>query len=288
MTRRQAVYALWAGCLIWGTAFPLAKLALATTTPMAFNVARFVVATPFLIPTARQVTRDEWRWGGFLGLLLALGFALQTVGLAHTTASRSGFLTALYAPSTPVIVFLVYRTLPGLAQAGGLALALAGTWLLTGAAAAGQAGLNRGDLLTVASAVVFAAHLVATSAAGRQGRRPEALAAAQILVAGLLSALALPLVEAPAYSFTPLVLAVTLYEAIFASLIAIKLQLSAQQVLSPTHSALIFTAEPVVAAGMSLLLVGEQLGPVQWLGGLGILAGSLLPEVRRLRPRAAA
>jgi len=286
MTHRRAVAALWAGCLIWGAAFPLAKLALADATPMAFNLARFALATVFLIPVLGDVRRDEWRWGGFVGLLLALGFALQTVGLTLTSASRSGFLTALYAPATPVIVYLVHRHLPDRTQVAGLVVALGGTWILTGGPTAASAGgLNRGDLLTIVSAVVFAAHLVATGAAGRAGRRPECLMVAQVVVAGLATAVALPFIEHPRFTVTPLLVGVTFYEAIFASIIAIRLQLAAQQVLSPTYSALIFTLEPVVAAGTSFLLVGDRLTPLQWLGGLGILGASLLPELRRVRVR---
>ena len=68
MTRRQAVLALWATCLIWGAAFPLVKLALRDATPMAFTAARFLVATVLIAPMLRGTTRDEWRAGAVLGL----------------------------------------------------------------------------------------------------------------------------------------------------------------------------------------------------------------------------
>ena len=156
MTRRSAVLALWTTCLIWGAAFPLGKLALHDATPMAFTAARFVIATLLLAPWLGQPTRAEWRAGGILGALLALGFATQTVGLGITTASRSGFLTALYIPFTPLIVFAVYRLRPGRLATGGLALGLIGLVLLTRPAAL-AGGFNRGDLLTVGCAVCFAA-----------------------------------------------------------------------------------------------------------------------------------
>jgi drug/metabolite transporter (DMT)-like permease len=278
MTHRQAVLALWATCLIWGAAFPLAKLALADATPMAFTASRFLVASLLIAPALRGTTRDEWRSGGVLGVLLSLGFATQTVGLSLTTASRSGFITALYIPFVPLIVLLVYRSLPERLAAVGLAIAITGMILLTRPTDLGS-GLNLGDLLTLLCALCFAAHMVATGAfAGRF--RVERLMMTQIVVATVCTTLATPLLERPHLTATPQLLAIIGYEAVLASVVALRLQLAAQQVLSPTYSALVYTLEPVIAAGTSLVLTGDRLTPLQWFGGVCIVTGSLLPEVR--------
>jgi drug/metabolite transporter (DMT)-like permease len=50
-------------------------------------------------------------------------------------------------------------------------------------------------------------------------------------------------------------------------------------VLSPTYTALVFTLEPVVAALASMMLTGDRLSPLQWLGGILIATGSLIPEL---------
>ena len=92
MTRRQAILSLWTTCLIWGAAFPLAKVALRDASPMAFTASRFLLAAVILLPMLKGTTRDEWRHGAILGFLLSLGFATQTIGLNLTTASRSGFI----------------------------------------------------------------------------------------------------------------------------------------------------------------------------------------------------
>lgn len=277
MTRRQAVFALWTTCLIWGAAFPLAKLALRDASPMTFTAARFLLATILLLPAMPGTTRDEWRHGAILGLLLSLGFATQTVGLNLTTASRSGFITALYIPFVPIIVWLVYRTLPERIAAAGLAVALGGMVLLTRPGDLGG-GLNLGDFLTLLCAICFAAHMVATGAFSRRFR-VERLMLTQIVASTVLTVIAAPLLETPRFTLTPLAGGVVLYEAVLASVVAIRLQLSAQQVLSPTYTALVYTLEPVVAALTSMLLTGDRLSPLQWAGGGLILAGSLLPEI---------
>jgi drug/metabolite transporter (DMT)-like permease len=279
VTHRQAVLALWATCLIWGAAFPLVKLGLRDASPMAFTAVRFVMATALLAPALRGVRGDEWRAGAVLGTLLAIGFATQTVGLQWTTASRSGFLTSLYIPFTPLIVLAVYGTLPERLAGAGLVVAVTGMFLLTRPDDLGG-GLNRGDVLTVLGAFAFAAHLVATGNFARK-HRVERLMMAQIVVAGVITSAAAPLLETPRLSWTPSLIAIVGYETVLASVVAIRLQLAAQRVLSPTYTALVYTLEPVVAALTSLLLLNDRLRPLQWLGGLFILVGSLLPEFRR-------
>jgi drug/metabolite transporter (DMT)-like permease len=106
----------------------------------------------------------------------------------------------------------------------------------------------------------------------------------QIAVAALLTTVATPLLETPRPSPTPLLLGMVAYEAVLASVIAIRLQLAAQQVLSPTYTALVYTLEPVVAALASLVLTGDRLAPLQWLGGALIVLGSVLPELPRITP----
>lgn len=277
MTRRQAVLALWATCLIWGVAFPLAKLGLRDASPMVFGASRFIVASILLLPFVRGTTRDEWIYGAVLGGLLSLGFALQNVGLSLTTASRSAFITALYLVFVPLIAWLVWRTLPERRAVVALLIALTGMALLTRPGGA-VGGLNTGDLVTLLSSIAFAAHLVATGVFARR-YRVERLMLSQIMASAVLTSLAAPLVETPRLELTPVLGGVILYEAVVASVIAIPLQLAAQRTLSATHTALIYTIEPVIATLAAMAILGDRLSPVQWLGGALILGGSLVPEL---------
>lgn len=286
MTHRRAVLSLWATCLIWGVAFPLAKLALADISPMLFTALRFVTATVLLSPALRHATREEWRAGGWLGLLLALAFSIQTIGLDLTTASRSGFITALYIPFTPLIVAIVFRRLPTAAAAAGITVAMIGMILLTRPGRL-EDGLNTGDLLSLVCAALFAAHMVATGFFARRHSVPR-LMMTQIATAAALTTLATPLLETPRLAVTPLLVGVVAYEAILASIIAIRLQLAAQRVLSATYAALVYSLEPVLATLAAMVLTGDRLAGLQWGGGGLILVGSLLPDLLRLIRKQAA
>jgi drug/metabolite transporter (DMT)-like permease len=286
VTRRRALVALWTTCLIWGLAFPLSKLALRDISPMLFTALRFVVAAGLMLPVMRQATREEWRAGGWLGLLLALAFSTQTVGLDLTTASRSGFITALYIPFTPLIVGVVFRRLPSAVAAAGITVAMIGMALLTRPGPV-VGGINAGDLLSLVCAFLFAAHMVATGFFAR--RHPvERLMMTQVATAAVLTTLATPLLESPRLTTTPLLVGVVAYEAVLASIIALQLQLAAQRVLSATHTALVYSLEPVLATLGAMVLTGDRFGDLQWAGGGLILFGSLLPELARSaggRPR---
>jgi len=67
---------------------------------------------------------------------------------------------------------------------------------------------------------------------------------------------------------------------------AFTIQAWAQQFTSPTHTALIFSLEPVFAWVTSYVALGERLGVRGGLGALLILAGVLISEL--LGSRAAA
>jgi drug/metabolite transporter (DMT)-like permease len=70
-----------------------------------------------------------------------------------------------------------------------------------------------------------------------------------------------------------------LYLTVFATVIAITVQVRYQKDTTPTRSAVIFSIEPVLAAGFAYLLLGEVLGPMGLVGGGLIVAGVLVSEL---------
>jgi drug/metabolite transporter (DMT)-like permease len=54
--------------------------------------------------------------------------------------------------------------------------------------------------------------------------------------------------------------------------------------VSPAATAIIFTLEALAAAVTSWIVLGETLTPTQWLGGMLILGGTILPFVTAVTP----
>jgi drug/metabolite transporter (DMT)-like permease len=279
MTRRQAVAALVVVCLVWGTSFTVIKQTLDYTSPLMLLGVRFSLATLVIAGSLRGLTRRQAAGGLVLGGLFWAGFVFQTNGLQHTTPSRSAFLTILSTPLVPVLQFLLHRTVPRGPTLAAIALAVAGTWLLT---SPDGGGLNRGDLLTIGCAALFTGQIVA---AGHYAARIpiDRLLALELGSCAVLSLITAPVLEVPRLVLTWPFVAMMAFLA-FTGLWSFRTQLRAQQVLSPTHTALVFTLEPVFAAVTSYLVLGERLGPLQLVGAALILAAVAAPALERPEP----
>jgi drug/metabolite transporter (DMT)-like permease len=282
MSRLRATAALLLAAAIWGGTFPLIKAALADISPLTFNAIRFVLAALLLLPAVGRLDRKSLRAGLLAGGFLSIGFAVQTVGLETTTPSRSAFLTALYAPFTPLVALLMGGARPGRAAVLAVAVALVGTLLLTGSNHGFGGALAIGDWLTILCALCFAIQIVLIDR--YSSRHPvEELQVAQIVGAGLVALALVPLLEHPAIHWTPLVVTAVGVEVVLATLLCLRLQLAGQRVIGPTQAAVIFAIEPVVAALASRWTLGERLNGMQWIGGGMILLALLIPGLGEKR-----
>jgi drug/metabolite transporter (DMT)-like permease len=276
---------------VWGTTFSLVKAALAETTPLLFNLLRMLLAFAVLAgvnwPSLRGLTRDDLKLGAAAGLFLALGYQFQTSGLNRTTASKAAFITGLVVVIVPLV-----SALPGVGAPGslkpsldtyvGALLAFAGLVLLTTPPGSGSvllSGIGVGEWLCLCCAVAFAAHLlVLARAAPRVSARR--LGTLQIGFAAVVMLVMLPLGGRPHFHGSPIVWIALAVTAVLATAAAFTIQSWAQQHMAASHTALIFTLEPVFAWLTSLLFFGEQLGRRGLLGAGLILAGIILAELR--------
>lgn len=278
MTSRQADVRLLAATAMWGVSFVIVKGALASSSPLAFLALRFAIATAVLAPFIdfrRAWSPAELRGGLLLTVLLATGFATQAVGLQYTTPARSAFIVALSSVLAPVVAFAVLRQRPRWWVAMAVGLAGAGIYLLT---APDGGGLNRGDLWTLITAVVFSGHIVAVS---ELSRRHDARRLVWLQLAGTTvgAAAAARLVE-PVYIVWSLSLVgALLFTGIVATALALVWQMRAQRHMSSARAALLLCFEPVFATIASWIWLGERLSGLQWIGAALIFAGMILAEV---------
>ena len=139
--------------------------------------------------------------------------------------------------------------------------------------------INRGDLLTICSAVVFAFQIIFVGRAMQ--RHPfEQVATLQVGICALLMLATVPLAERSFIVWTPRVIWAVLITGLLGTAAAFTIQAWAQQFTPPTHTALIFLLEPVFAWITSYLVLGENLGLRATLGAALILGGILLSELK--------
>ena len=272
-----ALAALIVVTAVWGVTFVQVKDAVALYPLFAFLAVRFAIASVVLAAPAagrlRSLGRRGWVAGSALGLLLALGYALQTAGLERTTVSSAGFITGLYVVFTPLLALVLFRTRVAGAVWIGVALAVAGLAMLSGVGA----GDPLGDLLVLLGSAAYSVQIVLME---RYAPRYDAIAFTQAEMlaafAGFAAvALALGQLEVPR-GWT--VWGALLVTGIFASALGFLVQTWAQRRISAARTAIAFALEPVFAGIFGFWLAGDRLGAIGWGGCAVIMAGIAVAE----------
>jgi drug/metabolite transporter (DMT)-like permease len=277
--------------LIWGTTFVVVKGALADVSVFVYIAVRFglaaVVMGILFWRSLRGVSLPTVWAGAQIGFVMFGGYAFQTTGLRFTSPSKAAFITGSSVVLVPLLLAAFGRRRINTWIWAGAIFALAGLYLLT-VPHGGLGGLNRGDPIVFACAVMFALHIILV---GRQIEHHSvgALSFLQVATTAILATLALPLLRAtgwepPRLAFTGnLVLAVFL-TSIGSTVIGFSFQVWAQQYTSATHTAILVSLEPVFAAITSWLLAREHMGGRALFGAALIFAGILLVELKGPAP----
>ncbi|WP_310014733.1 DMT family transporter [Novosphingobium sp. 1748] len=266
--------------MLWGTTFLIVHTAMQYSGALFFVGLRFMVAGAggwlLFRRTMRDLNRRELGAGALIGFAIFLGYGLQTYGLRTITSSQSAFITALYVPMVPLLQLVVLRRMPHIMSWIGIALAFAGLILLAGPKA-GHIGLSPGEMATLLSAVAIAAEIILISrfAHGVDSRRVTVV---QLLAAGLFSLAAMPLAGETLPAFSPVWLVAGVGLGLASTLIQLAMNW-AQKTVSPTRATVIYAGEPVWG-GIVGRIAGDRLPALAMLGGVLILVGVLVSELR--------
>jgi len=271
-----ADFALLMVTFVWGVTFVVVKEALAEIGPYYFLAIRFVLAALFLVLIRYRALRylrwETLRAGTVIGIALFGGYAFQTVGLQYTSASNAGFITGLSVVLVPLMAAVLTRRLPPPAALVGVICATGGLALLS---LQNGLRLGYGDALVLCCTICYAVHIMLVERYAPYHRTYN-LAVVQIAVVGVISLAVAPFVETFPDRLSPAVIEALLATAIPATALAFVIQNAAQKFTSATHTAVIFTMEPVFAGLAAWLLGGETLGTRQLIGGAAIVLGMLV------------
>ncbi len=290
--RLKADLALALCTLVWGATFVIVKNALADASMLAFLSVRFIFAALLLVIVVRRaLSKTTWREiaaGAWIGIFMFAGYALQTAGLSYTTPSKAGFITGTSVVMVPLLQAIFWRSRIGAWVVAGVIAAVAGMYFLT-VPPEGMAHLNRGDVMVGGCAVMFALHILFVGHFSPK-HSPGALTFHQIAMTAFLATCALPIAsaagwEAPKFHATPQLIIAIVVTAALATDLAFFVQVWAQQHTTPTHTALLFSLEPVFAGVTSYIVLHERLSARALSGAALILAGIVLAEVRSGAPK---
>ena len=168
--RRLSLLALTLTVFFWGAGFVFTDLCLETgADPGLINSIRFVTATIFIgviFHKRIKLNKESLLYGSIGGVFLFLGFLFQLMGLKYTTAANNGFFTAAYVVFVPFLHWMIQKTKPSSTVMTGIAIALAGFFILnfgspsTVEDVVGKDNLPLGNLLTILGSLFLAMHIV--------------------------------------------------------------------------------------------------------------------------------
>ena len=276
--RAIAVAALLAGAAAIGASALFVKVS--ETGPVATAFWRVALALPIL-----------WAWsvigsrGGHVagfsserrliiaaGLFFAGDLAVWHWSIMLTSVANATLLANLAPIFVALAVWLLYGKRPTAMFLAGLAAALAGVAVLLGGDFRAGGGAVLGDLLGVVTAMFYGAYQLTVTRARSRAATAVIMAWSGLVTAAALLPLALGSGEQPfphsAAGWAKLVGLALISQVAGQSLIAY-----AMAHLPATFSSVGLLAQPVIAAALAWILLGETLGWIEIAGAIVVLAG---------------
>lgn len=278
--------------LFWSATFVIVKESLNDISSMLFIGFRFLIAGliifPFILRRKIDFKSIKLKMPIILGILLFLGFASQTIGLRYTSATKSAFLTGSAVIIIPILQTIIERRKPKKGSVIGVIVVLLGILLLSGGNSIYTlledlaTNFNFGDGMTLICAFFFAYYVVYLDVLSNKFEF-WLLLMMQISVTTILSFLFAIVFDVSGFEeikfkfSTNLGLGI-LYTAIFATLATTALQTKYQRLVSPTKAGIVYSFEPIMAAVIAFLAIGEKITIFGFIGAALIFIGLIISE----------
>jgi len=266
---------------LWGAQVTAVKIGGEELPPILMVAMRFFMMAVALVPFCGVPKRQEWLpIFSIASLVGAVHFGLLYCGISRVDASTSAIAYQLSTPFTLLLAFAVLKEHIGLQVVAGIVIALLG--VLTVLGGVGQGGALSGVLLVIAAAFVFAVGTVLTKRWGPFN--PVAISAWTALIAAPELLMVSAAVEWHAWgsvlTASPKAWAAVVYTAVSGGLIGFGLWywlLGRHPVQRLTPFLLLV---PVFAVAVSQLLLQEGVSLSLVVGGVAVLLGVALCQVR--------
>lgn len=191
MSRHTAHLLMLIAALIWGTTFIAQTTGMETIGPFGFTGARYLIGAMAVLPFALYEARTTSLWQAILrdrllmiqaiglGVMMFCGISLQQTALQYTLVANAAFLTTLYVPAVPLLIWLIYRAPISGRIWLALGLCVGGSWMLSGSTSL----LSQwGDFLVTIGALFWAGHIVLIGLVTKKDKNPLSICLFAIFV----------------------------------------------------------------------------------------------------------
>lgn len=279
----RAILLLVFATFLWGGTFSVTKMLVVDLSPLYIIAIRslltalmiFVLYSRAMVKEFLSGSASALLWGFSIVNFVALFF--QTLGLKTTTASNTGFITAFCIVLVPILKWRHYgaKTSPFIYFA--IAVAMVGVYIVSFSFALPES-VNNGDAYVFICALLYGYYIVFLERLAKEFSAPFIMFFSFLITAALSFLVAIPADPAPEISLllSRSTIVNLLLLSFFGGVIPYILMAKGQKALSAQLAALIYIFEPVFAAIIAAVWIGEKMTMSIVVGGLLIVSALIL------------
>lgn len=284
-TTPKGIVLLLLTALIWGSSFVSQSIGIKSVDAFTFMGLRTILGTLILFPVV-LIFRDRSepfidgktiRSGVILGIVFAVAQNLQQFAFYYSTSGKIAFLTAFYMFFVPVLGIFLKKKIAPLTWLS-ILIALAGLFLLC-INTEDISSINKGDLLALACAVVYAVQIMLIDKYTGENVNGIKLSFMEFLTAAILTTLMMFIFEHPTIEGIKAAGPAILYSGIMSCGIAYTLQIIGQKHASPVVASLLMCLESVFAAIAGWLILKEAMTPRELAGCVIMFAAIVISQI---------
>jgi drug/metabolite transporter (DMT)-like permease len=267
--------------IVWGSTFFIIKDTVGTVNEFLIVFIRSTLA--FIAMFLFQIFKDRkklWNrkafiYGSVMGILMAITYGAQTIGLKYTSTGHSAFITSSAVIIVPFILFFLYKSKLLKVDMLAVSIVFAGLFLLTYDV---ETKMNIGDIITIITAVSYAFHVVL---AGRYVKKADTLSLVtyQFFAASVVSLIAFFIFNQDTITISTKAWGSLLYLGLIGTLFCYFIAVWIQKYVSSLKVAIIFSLEPVFAAIIGYFAIHEILNTKELAGATLILFGVIVHSI---------
>lgn len=268
--------------MIWGIAF-VAQCSVdgEQLGTFGFNGVRFLLGSISLIPVVmifeRGMPSRKTIWSGMLtgaALFAASAFQMAGISLTHS-ASKSGFITAMYIIFVPFVNAVIFKKRTHINTWIAAFLALFGLYLLSG----GFDRLEFGDILVLVSAIFWTTQIMFIDRFIASGVEPLKFSFMQFVSCAILNLIFAAFTENVTWGGICANAVPILYTGIMSTGVGYTCQVIGQKNANPNIASIIMSAECVFSAIGGVLILHERMNAASVTGCILMFAGIIISQL---------
>ena len=266
--KNKSLIALFFSAMFFGSTFLVVKNLLDIFTPTFVVFMRYLIAAFFFLLIGGIPKKKTIGPGILMGFFLWLGYISQTQGLVTTSTINSGVVTGFYVVLTPFFSRAINKTVLGRNNYVYSILGFFGIVLIS----ITDFSQIFGNIFTFICAIAYAMHIVFVE------RYVKNLSISQLMAVQSITGaiLCLPLLKINEFTNLMEYVLPIAFLGLVVNVGAFYLQLYGQKLIKASTSALILSLEAIFALFIGIVIAGEILGLINWLGVLLVLLSIFL------------